>query len=115
MVSVSKEYRDISAKRFSDRYWESHKPVYTKYFPAIAAFKIDGEKIYAVTSAREDGRNEVVVMDLRGKILERSFRFPISFDFWLPYQTARRFDVEAGQFVWVEYNDSKERYELHIE
>ena len=114
-VSVSKEYREIAMKRFPDRYWESHKPVFTKYFPALAAFKIDSRKIYAITATRKDGYNEVIVMDLRGKILERSFRFPILFDFWMPYQTARQFDVEAGQFVWAEYNDSKERYELHIE
>ncbi len=54
-------------------------------------------------------------MDLEGKILERGFRFPMPVDFWMPHSFARTFDVEAGRFVWVEYNDAKEHYELHIE
>jgi hypothetical protein len=54
-------------------------------------------------------------MDLKGNILERRFRFPIQIDLWVPYRFARTFDVEAGRFVWVEYNDSKEEYELHID
>ena len=114
-VIVSKEHRDFAIKSRSDRYLASHKPVFPKHFPAFAAFKIDGGRIYAVTAAAKDGRHEVIVMDLEGKILERGFRFPIRVDFWAPLVFARTFDVEEGRFVWVEYNDAKERYELHID
>jgi len=114
-VRVSKEYRDTAIKSRPDRYWTTHKPVFPEYFPAFAAFKIDGDRIYAITPAKRDARCEVIIMDLKGKILERTFRFPIQIDFWLPYFFARRFDVEAGRFVWVEYNDSKEQYELHVD
>jgi hypothetical protein len=114
-VKVSKEYRDFVIKRRPDRYWASHKPIFPEYFPPFAAFKIDGGRIYAVTAARKNGRHEVIIMDLKGKIIERTFRFPIQIDFWLPNAFARTFDVEAGRFVWVEYNDATERYELHID
>ena len=114
-VKVSKEYRDFVTKGRPDRYWATHKPVFPEYFPAFGAFKIDGGRIYAVTAAKKDGRHEVIIMDLKGKILERGFRFPIRIDFWVPYVFASGFDVEAGRFVWVEYNDSKEQYELHID
>jgi hypothetical protein len=114
-VRVSKEYRDFATKSRPDRYWATHKPLFPEYFPAFAAFKIDGGRIYAVTAARKDGRHEVIIMDLKGKILDRSFRFPIPIDFWMPHSFARMFDVEAGRFVWVEYNDAKEQYELHID
>ncbi len=114
-VKVSKEYREFAMKSRQDRYWADRKPVFPEYFPAFAAFKIDGDRIYAVTAARKDGRQEVIVMDLKGKILDRSFRLPIRIDFYVPYIFARGFDVEAGRFVWVEYNDAKERYELHVD
>jgi len=114
-VKVSKEYRDFVMKSRPDQYWASHKPVFPEYFPAFGLFKIDGGRIYAVTAARKDGRHEVIVMDLKGKILERGFRFPVQVDFWVPKAFARKFDVEAGRFVWVEYNDAKDQYELHID
>ena len=114
-VKVSKEYRDFAMKSRRGRYWAARKPVFPEYFPAFAAFKIDDDRIYAVTAARKDGRHEVIVMDHKGKILERGFRLPIQIDFWVPHTFARTFDVEAGRFVWVEYNESKEQYELHID
>jgi len=114
-VKMSKEYRDFATKSWPEKYWMTHKPVFPEVFPAFAAFKIDDSRIYAVTAARKDGRYEVIVMDLKGKILERGFRFPMPVDFWMPHSFARTFDVEAGRFVWVEYNDAKEHYELHIE
>jgi len=114
-VKMSKEYRDFATKSWPEKYWTTHKPVFPEVFPAFAAFKIDANRIYAVTAAKKDGRYEVIVMDLEGKILERGFRFPIPVDFWMPHSFARSFDVEAGRFVWVEYNDAKDQYELHIE
>ncbi|MDH4197494.1 MAG: 6-bladed beta-propeller [Candidatus Aminicenantes bacterium] len=114
-VKVSKDYRDFAKKSRPDRYWATHKPIFPDYFPAIAAFKIDGGRIYAITPTKRDLRYEVIVMDLKGNILERSFRFPIQVDLWVPLVFARSFDIEAGRFVWVEYNDSKEQYELHID
>jgi hypothetical protein len=114
-VKMSKEYRDLATKRWPEKYWAAHKPVFPEAFPAFAAFKIDGGRIYAVTAARKDGRHELIVMDLKGKILDRGFRFPMQIDFWMPNSFARTFDVEADRFVWVEYNDSKDLYELHID
>jgi 6-bladed beta-propeller len=114
-LKVTRDYRDFAKKSQPERYWATHKPIFPDYFPAIAAFKIDGGRIYAITPAKRDGRYEVIVMDLKGNILERGFRFPIQIDLWVPYRFARTFDVEAARFVWVEYNDSKEQYELHID
>jgi hypothetical protein len=41
------------------------------YFPAIRQFRVTNEKIFILTYRREAQRNEVVVMDLQGKILTR--------------------------------------------
>lgn len=114
-VKISTEYREFVTKSRPEGYWTTHKPIYPDVFPAFIAFKIDGGRIYAVTAAKKDGRYEVIVMDLKGKILDRGFRFPMQNDFWMPHSFARTFDVEGGRFIWVEYNDSKDLYELHID
>jgi hypothetical protein len=107
---VSGEYRE-----WAEGERPGVKPVWPDFFPAFTAMKIDGGRIYVVTSARKDGRSEVVVTDLQGKILERSFRLPLQSDLFMPHMSARKFDVEAGRFVWAEYNDSTDQYELHID
>ena len=91
------------------------KPVWPDDFPAFTALKIDGGRLYAVTAARKDGRSEVIVMDLEGKILDRGFRLAYQSDLFMPHMSARKFDVEAGRFVWVEYRDATDQYELHVE
>jgi len=114
-VKMSKEYREFATKSRPEKYWATHKPVFPAVFPALAAFKIDDGRIYAVTAAMKNGRHEVIIMDLKGKILKRGFRFPFQIDFWAPHIFSRTFDVEDDRFVWVKYNDSKNLYELHID
>jgi len=114
-VKVSGEYRDFARKSRPEQYWTNHKPVFPEYFPAMAAFKIDGGRIYIITPAKSGGRHEVIVTDLGGKVLDRGFRCPVPIDFWVPQSFARTFDIEAGRFVWVAYNDATEIYELHID
>jgi beta-lactamase regulating signal transducer with metallopeptidase domain len=46
-------------------------------FPAFYSFKIADGKIYVSTYAEQDGLHELVVMDLKGNILKRSFSFPL--------------------------------------
>lgn len=107
---VTQEYREWALKERRVK-----KPVWPEYFPAFTALKIDAGRLYAVTPARRDGRNEVIIMDLNGKILDCGFRLSLQSDLFMPHMSARKFDVEAGRFVWVEYNDSSDQYELHIE
>lgn len=108
--NVTKDYKEWAMKEH-----KGGKPVWPDYFPAFTALKIDGGRIYVVTSARHDGLSEVVVLDLKGKILDRGFRLSLQRDLFMPHLFARNFDVEAGRFVWVEYNDAMEQYELHID
>ena len=53
-------------------------------------------------------------MDLKGKILEKSFRFPIKPNFGNLESFRLNYDVEGNEFIWFAYNDAKEIYELHI-
>jgi hypothetical protein len=107
---VTKDYRDWAAAERPNA-----KPVWPDYFPAFAALKIDGGRLYAVTAARKGGRSEVIAMGLQGKILDRGFRLAYQSDLFMPHMSARKFDVEAGRFVWVEYNDATDQFELHID
>lgn len=47
------------------------------YFPAFFSFKIRDGKMYFTTYAQEDGRFELVETDMQGKVLDRSFVFPL--------------------------------------
>ena len=53
-------------------------------------------------------------MDLEGRILEKSFRFPLKLNFAIPESLSLNYDIEGGAIVWFAYNDAKEIYELHI-
>jgi len=107
---VTEDYRQWALKTRP-----TGKPVWPDDFPAFTALKIDAARLYAVTPARRDGRSEVIAMDLQGRILDRGFRLAYQSDLFMPHMSARKFDVEAGRFVWVEYNDATDQYELHID
>jgi hypothetical protein len=113
-IKVTKEYQEKIINNLTGIFRQNNQPIFPDYFPAFVAMKIDGGKIYVVTSARKGNFNEVIVMDLSGKILERSFRFPKEIGYFVPNSFAQSFDVEQGKFVWVEYNEPAAQYELHI-
>jgi len=118
-VKVPRGYLAALIKeRRASKYWNSiyahQNPVVPDYFPDFVGFKIDAGRIYAVRPVEKDGLYEVVVLDLKGRILERSFRFPLTPDFEMPARKSFLYDVEENRFVWFAYNDAKEMYELHI-
>lgn len=47
------------------------RTVFGNYFPAIRQFRVTDNKIYIFTYWREEQRNDLVVMDLQGKVLTR--------------------------------------------
>jgi len=113
-IKVTKEFQKQAIKSLTEDFLKKYQPIFPDYFPAFVAMKIDGGKIYVVTPVRKGNLNEVIIMDLKGKILERRFNFAKKIDYFVPYSFAQSFDVEQGKFVWVEYNESIGQYELHI-
>ena len=115
-IEVSKEFRaSVLNDRKKFKYWDYFNAVFPEFFPAFIGFKIDGGRIYVITPAQKGGLYEVIEMDLRGKILERGFRFPIKPLFDVPEAFALQYDIEGGKSLWVEYNEAKEIYELHVQ
>ncbi|MDH4272531.1 MAG: 6-bladed beta-propeller [Candidatus Aminicenantes bacterium] len=114
-VKMTKGFREsVLDERKKSKYAEYDNPVFPEFFPAFIGFKIDGGRIYAITPAQKDGLYEVIEMDLKGNSLKRGFRLPLTPRFDIPEAFALQYDVEDGQFLWVEYNEEKEIHELHI-
>ena len=118
-VKVPKSFIDDVVKKWKTlRDWKTHyfylDPVVPKYFPALVDFKIDNDRIYALTAAKRNDLYEIIVMDLEGKILGREFRFPLQPYFETPFFNGFKYDIEGDKLVWFEYNDAKEVFELHI-
>jgi hypothetical protein len=111
---VDEVVKEWKASKYWDRIYSHQSPVVPDYFPSFINFKIDGDRIYAITAARKDDLYEVIVMDLMGKILERSFRFPLKPTFATLAPFGLKYDVEGGKLVWFAYNDTAEMYELHV-
>jgi hypothetical protein len=74
--------------------------------------------LYAVTYEKKEGKFEVVVMDLQGNVLKRSFVFPKApgdrevYGFSL-FSTA--YDIAGDKIYHLVENEETERWELHVE
>ena len=119
---VPKEYKQAYMKRqqaLPD--WESLQRQFNykfkENFPAFFSFKVADKKIYVTTYEKKDEKYEVVVMDLDGKILKRSFSFPLH-----PYQDAsysftlfsNAYEIGQDKIFHLAYNYETDIYELHI-
>ena len=88
------------------------------FYPAFMSFKIADKKIYLATYARQNRLNELIVMNLKGDILKRSFSFPLSSAFDLDYNnfnvSSIRYDICDGKIYFLMKNEKTNGYELHI-
>lgn len=76
---------------------------------------MDAGKIYFITPAHQEGKYELLVMDLKGKILERGLHCPLDpFDYDFLELFNLSFDIEKDQLIWYRYNPEKEYYELCV-
>jgi hypothetical protein len=114
-VKVTRKFQaSVLKEREKSKHRDYDNPVFPEFFPAFVGFKIDDDRIYIITPAQKDGLYEVIEMDLLGKFLERDFRFPVRPLFGVLEAFVLQYDIEGGKFLWVEYNEAKEIYELHV-
>jgi hypothetical protein len=79
-LPVPPEYSSALKKRLNETQGWLNKVADIKFrdsFPAFYSFKIADGKIYVSTYAEKDGLYELVVMDLKGHVLKKSFSFPL--------------------------------------
>jgi len=130
LYEINKDYNKLKIPgEFKEEYmkeqrdspdWEQLKQMFDykfkEYFPAFFSFKINNQKIYVTTYEKKDNNYEMVVLDLEGNILKRSFCFPLH-----PLQRiSRRFvsysneyDIVDDTIYYLVENKDTEEWELH--
>jgi hypothetical protein len=105
----------------SDKDWEQQKNRYNyiikDYYPAFFSMKIQQRKIYLSTCSREDTQYEVVVLDLDGKLLKKTFAFPLSPENRLLRGIApfsNEYAVYNDKIYYILFDEHSMLYELHI-
>ena len=94
------------------------------YFPALQTFAVADGKIYAVTYGKKYGKSEVIVLDLKGKLLktvflplhERDDELAMNLENRISRQvTNSTFAIKNGKFWENIYpRQGKKLYELEI-
>jgi hypothetical protein len=121
-IEVTKPYQDGYMKRkMAAKSWEQEKKrfefVFRKNYPAYFAFQINDGKIYVSTYKEKGGKFEVVVLDMKGKEIKRSFAHPVA-----PYNRIseighfkNEYAVYKDKLYYIVDNEDNEMWELHAE
>ena len=112
---VNDAFKKNYMKRLSESPgWKRNKQFYNykfnEHFPAFAAFKLNDNKIYLYTYNKKGGKFEIIVMDLKGKILKRAFAGPLT------PNTSRfknQFSIHDSKFYFLFENETDDVWELH--
>jgi hypothetical protein len=95
-------------KGFYER-WQSYFE-FPDYFPAMRFMNVSDDKIYILTYKKKEGKNEFLILDLKGKFLKK-FYLPVEemdVQFYPPYT------VRDNRFYQLVENEESEKWELHI-
>ena len=104
---IKKDFEQNKPKRMKNRRLISE-------YPVMDHFQVNGDRIYVTTHREKEGRHEIVILDLNGKILGRKF---------LPLRSMHRFrgilrfdpyTVHKGNLYELIKNDSSGIWELHV-
>lgn len=113
---IKEFWRDIK----SDKNWEQLKSRYNyiikDFYPAFFSMKIQQQEIYLTTYSRKDHQYEVVVLDLDGNLLKKSFAFPLSPGNRLLRGIApfsNEYAVYNDRIYYILLNEHSMLYELH--
>jgi hypothetical protein len=80
------------------------------YFPGMRFMNVSDDKIYVLTYKKKEEKNELLILDLEGKLLKR-FYLPVKdmdVQFYPPYT------VSDNRFYQLLENEETEEWELHI-
>lgn len=90
--------------------------IFRTHFPAFFSFKIRNAKMYFTTFAQKDGRYELLETDLEGKVLGRSFSFPLHplrrLSSSLNSYTTE-YDIRDGRLYYLERGTDGQFFLLH--
>ena len=122
MLPVPPEYSAALMKKLQETQGWLNKVANIKFhdsFPAFYSFKIADGKIYVSTYAEKDGLYELVVMNLKGDVLRRSFSFPLgpSYDsMYDNFNVAKdRYAISEDKIYYLAENTKDGSYEVRTQ
>jgi hypothetical protein len=90
--------------------------IYPDYFPPIQNLDVSGGKIYARTFKTEKGKEECIVMDLKGNILGRKYLPVVDRAPFVAYMVGiRYYTIHNNKYYYLKENEEAEVWELHVE
>jgi hypothetical protein len=105
---TAKDKEEYMARERKSIYWERRKKrrnyIFPKLFPAFEYFSIYDNYIYVFTHQVKNKRKEIIIMDLKGKILKKTT---------LPL--VDRYYIYNNRFYFLYENEDDEMWELHSE
>jgi hypothetical protein len=114
-VKVTEEYKNkLSNLIEKDPLWRSYGKslynlVFPLYCPAFYRFSVDNGKIYFLTYLLKDEKREVIIADLKGNLLKRTY-VP-----WIEDGMRNNYSIENDKFYYIVENEETEDWELHME
>lgn len=106
-VTITQNFQDkIMQKYKRSKLWIENKRnfnyIFPKYFSDIKTFRVSDNKIYAITYLKKNEKNQLLIMDLKGKLLKEMF---------IPFNS-KFFDFKNDKYYYLE--DIEEEWILSI-
>ena len=115
-IPFTKEHKQRFINYFKNHpetrdYYHQIKPrmKFPDYFPPIRMYHVTDNKIYVMTYKEKDGKNEFVILDMEGKLLNRMF-IPIS-----PFEETTViifYTIKNGKLYLLKDNEETEEWEV---
>ena len=97
------------------KYWQKYgiyaKVAVMEYLPAFKNFLVNDGKIYVLTFIRQDNQGELIIMDLKGNVLKKTFVPNAPTDPAKPAGDC--FSINNDKYYYLNQNEDKE-WELHL-
>jgi hypothetical protein len=101
--------------------WENIKRIikfhFPDTFPAVRDVLVTGKKIYVRTFNKKDGKDEFVVMDLKGNILKKMYQ-QIGSESQIMVSMLglgpKFYSIENNKFYYLTEDEGEEEWELHV-
>ena len=94
------------------------KLVYPDYLPPIQDIVVDSGKIYAQTYKRQGDKEEFVIMDLKGNILDKVYlprmKNHAVYDYQMLGIGVRFYAISNNRFIYLNENEDTEEWEVHM-
>lgn len=100
-------YKDYSAQYPNwEREFDKLEFSYPEFLPPIRTLGLRNDRIYILTYAEFEGKTEMLVVDLQGKMLKRT---TVTLgERWLT-------DIDSGNYYRLEENHELDQWELHVQ